>query len=339
MGSTVRPIFILAAVISMAFVACQENDPIDSGVDPPETRCIDHDKDGFGQYCEAGNDCDDLDETVWEVCEPDPDRCNIPRSGCPCEVEAEEVACRTSSPVVSDDGSELCYAGVRSCLGGIWTACESMEPYNPVGAEGDVPDDGANRDALLGDPTACVGSCDDTCMRTYDCPSGIDLTPANSTNVRYDLEFTYGATTYNAAVVLDDAGMAAGTGSFERMIEATCPADTMPVWWSIDWDFDFPEPGPIAEIQISGYTETIDGVHSSPVACFVSCPTSGACTCDHPICANDRINASDGNIFNQLDPNEANYGRLYLTFEINNNTAASPRLNHYEVFYFCDPAN
>jgi hypothetical protein len=149
MGFVIRPL-LLVVVVSLACIGCEENDPIDGGVEPPENRCVDHDNDGYGLNCTEGLDCDDLDETVWESCEPDPDRCNIPRAGCPCEEEDQEIACRTSEPVVSDDGSSLCYAGLRVCQDGTWTSCDNMEPYLPIGSDGPAPgDDGAHRDTLL----------------------------------------------------------------------------------------------------------------------------------------------------------------------------------------------
>lgn len=356
MGSIYRPFFILVAICSVACIGCQVNEQIDSGVDPPVTACIDHDKDGYGINCEEGRDCDDLDETVWEACEPDPDRCALPRSGCPCEEEDQEIACRTSRPVVSEDGSELCYAGSRVCQDGAWTACENMEPYIPPNSEGPLPDDGAHRDALLDtNPTdnvngVCVGSCESACRGYYDCPSGIDIPsfPASS-NIRYDLELDYMAVTYRAAIVLDNVD--AVTGGFVRIFEGICPAGTSVYWWSIDPIIRFPDAAPPSQVTITAST---DDVEADLIACGMAAncgPTANVMDCDETTCTlpvqpMDRVNAADGNIANPPSWNGGPmnlrfpYLRVAFLFDLNapGRVTPPPRLEHYYVTYFCDPA-
>lgn len=356
MGFIYRPVFILIAVLSLACIACQENEQIDSGVDPPNNTCIDYDNDGFGLYCEEGRDCDDLDDTVWEACEPNPDRCSMPRSGCPCEVEGQDIACLTPQPQVSEDGSELCYAGVRVCQDGAWTACENMEPYIPPNSDGPLPDDGAHRDALLDtDPTdnangVCVGSCEAACRGYYDCPSGIDIPsfPASS-NIRYDLELDYLAVTYNAALIIDDVNVL--TGGYVRIFEAICPAGTSAYWWSIDPIIRFPDATEWSEVVITAST---DDNQANLAACGMATtcgPTANvmdcdAVTCTLPVQPMERVNASDGNIAN---PPSWSGGPMNLRFDYlrvgffftvaAGRTLPPPRLEHYYVTYFCDPAS
>jgi hypothetical protein len=80
--------------------------------------CQDADGDGYGLNCDAGEDCDDADDTVFENC----GACDEPREGCACEAAATPVDCKVPADQVQGDPL-FCKVGKRYCRDGAWSAC------------------------------------------------------------------------------------------------------------------------------------------------------------------------------------------------------------------------
>ncbi len=336
-----RPVLILFTIFSVLCIwACQNTDPIDNGIVIIEHECIDHDGDSYGVYCNAGLDCDDTDESIYADCDSD-NPCTRPRAGCPCSINGDMIACGTSTPTVSEDGTELCYAGIRECVDEVWSTCEGVTSFSPVDDPEADPgtDSGAQRQPIIGTPNTCVGSCDSGCRRVYDCPSGIDLTAANSTNLRYDLALTVGMITYGAAVILEDGQV---TGGFWREFSMVCPPGEMAQLWSIDFEFDFPDTTPGNDIQIFAYESGVSPVTvADDGGRVVVCPATFAGSCTRPSNPADNTNPADSNIASSPDAHESRLPNvmIYTTIDRANALLHSPRLRHYEVFYFCDDAS
>ena len=99
--------------------------------------------------------------------------CAVPEEGCPCS-EGHVLACYPERPFVDETGEEYCLEGARYCgPDGLWGPCQFVE--------------GSARFPVVGDPVPC-GGCDPRCFTVHDCPSQRDLTPANSTHVRFDID-------------------------------------------------------------------------------------------------------------------------------------------------------
>src|SRR5262245_37645353 len=52
-------------------------------------ECVDNDGDMFGDYCDAGDDCDDNDPTITDECT----RCKQPAVDCPCDPGTKPMKC------------------------------------------------------------------------------------------------------------------------------------------------------------------------------------------------------------------------------------------------------
>lgn len=79
--------------------------------------CIDDDGDSFGEYCDAGGDCNDMDPDIHTGCRP----CSLPAEGCPCEAGSPPVTCTDN--VQLEGHTLLCDEGTRFCRDGAYTAC------------------------------------------------------------------------------------------------------------------------------------------------------------------------------------------------------------------------
>lgn len=340
------PLSTSLAILVLAFLgACHGNDPNGNGVETPELTCVDHDHDSYGVGCEAGFDCDDFDGEVWAECGAG-DPCAVPRAGCPCETEGEEVSCRTTQPVTSDDGSELCYAGVRTCEGGEWGICASLTPYLPEAAEeAGAQEPGTSRESILGNAERCEDSCDSGCHSVYSCPSTIDLTDENAVNIDYDLGGTLGEgvnqVEVGAATVL---AVGETDGYFRQVVEMTCPEDEAGIWWSVDYDIDFIEPSDGQYIQVDVRTADLENDLRDPLpwSTAVLCPdTLVDADCTPPTVPWDRQYTEDGNVYEALGEEAAQGRWIEVVARLHRDTADlySPRLSHVEVYFYCDDAS
>lgn len=336
---------LLVAVLSVAIGGCQQNEQIDSGVDVLDGTCVDRDHDSYGVNCEAGLDCDDNDSSIWADCNPD-QPCNVPRAGCECAEEGEEIECRTSEPIQSPDGATLCYAGVRTCVDGLWSTCDSLYSYDPTDSESTSMGDpeamnqaGVRREAVLGYPTACTASCDSGCHHIYDCPAGTDFTAENSTNLRYDIIES------DAATIIDNDFV---QGTFYRTFGMTCPVDMMSSWWALDFDFEFLDVAGDQRIDIDvrpalSEDDLISLFDESGWIPVVRCPdsrTDVTPACTHPSNPHDRAYGG-GNLYDALGDVQARYQWLQMRVRLYRNDAldSSPRFRHTDVFFFCGDAS
>lgn len=98
--------------------------------------------------------------------------CARPEAGCPCDAE-RPVQC-TREPLATPEGL-VCIEGVRSCVGGLWSACESVREFTITYSPG----------ALIAPPTEC-NPCNPACHSSVDRPTEGDATPENSEDVVYD---------------------------------------------------------------------------------------------------------------------------------------------------------
>jgi hypothetical protein len=89
-----------------------------------EFECVDKDSDGFGTYCDDGNDCDDDDPEVTDECI----RCARVREGCKCEPGTEPLGCDPPDKK-ADGGILVCSEGTRYCRDGSWGICEVIGDY------------------------------------------------------------------------------------------------------------------------------------------------------------------------------------------------------------------
>jgi hypothetical protein len=345
-----RPLILCIAVFSIALFGCQQTDPIGNGTDVPEVTCIDHDGDSYGVGCEAGFDCDDSDSTIWSDCDPG-NPCSVPRAGCECDEEGEVIECRTSTPVESPDGSVLCYAGVRTCEGGIWTSCGSLYAYRPGDetASSDSGDPramdsaGVHREAVLGYPRTCVASCDSGCRHIYDCPSDMDYSVDTALNIRYDIIES------SAATIIDNDYL---EGFFFRTFGMTCTADTMATWWALDFDLEFLDVdgdgvldgNPLIDIEVRPARtsdELLPVTDDTGWISVVRCPDTRAdAACAHPVNPHDRVFAG-GNLHDTLGEELARYQWLQMRVRLRRDviTDPSPRLIHTDVYFYCGDAS
>lgn len=97
--------------------------------------------------------------------------CGVVTEGCPCD--GDEPAKRCYSAPEMAGGEVVCRQGVRSCRGGRWSGCESLQEYTVSVAS-----------ALIGEPSAC-SLCDPNCFSATTRPTDADTTDENSENVAY----------------------------------------------------------------------------------------------------------------------------------------------------------
>jgi hypothetical protein len=95
------------------------NNGMDAGV-----ACIDADRDGFGQNCPPGRDCDDNNANSTTECRA----CARPEVGCACDEQSEPEACFLGDQPLGD-GRVMCTEGTRFCRGGAWSQCEDVHTY------------------------------------------------------------------------------------------------------------------------------------------------------------------------------------------------------------------
>ena len=92
--------------------------------------CIDRDRDGHGDGCAEGADCDDHDPEMQSGCR----RCALPNDGCACAAGTQPVSCYLDKST-DEDGNVMCHEGTRYCRDGLWSGCEGIHSYPLPGAE------------------------------------------------------------------------------------------------------------------------------------------------------------------------------------------------------------
>ena len=158
-------------------VSPDEAAPLDLG--PP---CEDHDGDGFGPDCPAGEDCDDTNPWFNTVC---PDCKAQIVWGCPCTEGAPPMSCYEGPEETRNKGE--CHDGRRFCVDGFWSYCfEQQTPAPEVCDHLDNDCDGETDEGA-------VSKCGE-CSKDTDCitagpgePSAFSPNPSeNSQNVALD---------------------------------------------------------------------------------------------------------------------------------------------------------
>jgi cysteine-rich repeat protein len=86
--------------------------------------CIDVDRDGFGQNCALGFDCDDNSAGSTNECRV----CSRPDVGCACDPNTPPEPCFLGDQALGD-GRVMCTEGTRSCRDGAWSRCENAHSY------------------------------------------------------------------------------------------------------------------------------------------------------------------------------------------------------------------
>ncbi len=128
--------------------------------------CLDIDKDGFGQGCKKGSDCDDRDPARAEECE-------VLTSSC------EPGTVQSCFVLQSLDEVNIeCSEGTRTCSSnGRWAACNMHKTYSLSSQ--------AILSAAVTGPVTCH-PCDPACNLHSDYPTSSDLDSSNSEGVAYE---------------------------------------------------------------------------------------------------------------------------------------------------------
>jgi streptogramin lyase len=145
-------------------------------------RCVDADKDGRGEGCERGPDCDDHDPKRAAHCEEVPAGCedNPTLAGCPCFADLDDV-CYAGAPETLGVG--MCRSGHAQCAHGVFLECEgSVLPRAERCNQLDDDCDGVI-DEFVASP---CGGCDDRCVGAvwgppvapFEAATGLALTSA-----------------------------------------------------------------------------------------------------------------------------------------------------------------
>lgn len=123
-------------------------------------ECIDRDRDGFGQGCEFGDDCDDGDPARSLDCSQPPPDCEADPDapGCAC-TGAFRQECYAGAEGTAGVG--LCRAGTRYCIRGFWSTCEDAVVPTFERCNGEDDDCDGVIDERVQSP---CGSCDDGCV-------------------------------------------------------------------------------------------------------------------------------------------------------------------------------
>jgi hypothetical protein len=211
--------FALSALLAVTVAACTEaRSGHASATQPSEpATCVDRDKDGFGDGCHAGGDCDDHDRQVHAGCL----RCATPNEGCACAAGAQPTACFLDRTFAAD-GAVMCHEGTRYCRDGKWSGCESVFTY---------PYPERSPTALI-DKNAPISQCNDCNVACYRISDDLDPVDGGLVDSGTNVAWANGG-----GLTLDmtpDSGVFdAGPGS---VVSATPPACTIGVGEDLDCD-------------------------------------------------------------------------------------------------------
>jgi streptogramin lyase len=137
---------VLLVIVASAAVGCGD-------------QCRDEDKDGRGEGCSRGPDCDDHDPRRALHCEKVPASCQDDPTleGCPCLPDLDDV-CYPGAPETLDVG--VCHSGHADCAHGVFLECQGAKlPGTEVCNQRDDDCDGTI-DEWVASP---CGGCNATC--------------------------------------------------------------------------------------------------------------------------------------------------------------------------------
>lgn len=120
-----------------------------------EQLCQDEDGDGYGENCDLGPDCDDLNPNFSTDC-PDCKKGAIP--GCICS--GKSIPCYSAD--ISTKGVGSCKAGSQACKSGFWQQCAGE--VTPNAEICDSLDNDCDGQTDEGVKSSC-GNCDLTCLK------------------------------------------------------------------------------------------------------------------------------------------------------------------------------
>lgn len=146
-----------------------------------QPQCVDEDGDNYGQDCDLGPDCDDLNPNFNVSC-PD---CSVPGTpGCICKSGSKSLTCYSGDPAWLGKG--LCAKGTHQCSGGFWSECKGDILPAPEVCDGKDNDcDGQIDDGVK---SSC-GNCDLSCEKKEvgaKTATPFELNSENSTGVGLD---------------------------------------------------------------------------------------------------------------------------------------------------------
>jgi len=141
--------------------------------------CVDKDRDGYGESCTRGPDCNDADPSLFDDCPVSPDQAVQPcevnplQPGCACDLGVPPRECYGADPLTRNRGN--CRSGTMTCDNGLWGECEgAVLPEREVCDDLDNNCDGRVDEGLR---SAC-GTCDLSCQQDASGPSyGDSFTP------------------------------------------------------------------------------------------------------------------------------------------------------------------
>jgi hypothetical protein len=150
------------------------------------STCHDEDKDGRGEGCSRGPDCDDHDPRQSLHCVTIEERCqdNPTLEGCPCLLDVDDV-CYPAEPETRDVG--VCHAGHAACGKGVFLACRSATV--PTTERCNQRDDDC--DGIVDEWVASpCGGCDPSCLGEVWGPPVVPFTAESGFAVTPALELT-----------------------------------------------------------------------------------------------------------------------------------------------------
>ena len=203
---------LAAVVLALSVAACVDSRDRGGAFIPPRDAgaCEDRDKDGFGEGCTAGGDCNDLDPAVHTGCA----QCATPQDGCACEDAAKPVSC-FRAPTSSDDGTVMCHEGTRYCRAGKWSACESIVSYPRP--------DSLDTQAVV-DPTGSPQRCNDCSVNCFVVRDNLDPVDAGLDATSTNISSPSGGG-LTLVYTLPDAGPKPDAGTFDP---SKCILNTAP---------------------------------------------------------------------------------------------------------------
>lgn len=235
-------------------------------------------------------------ETTWQTC-------SVPTStGCPCELEGEELACGTVRERRASYA--ICSIGTRTCNAGTWSECA---PNRSVQAPQIETSTLGLRLQALNDPVDCADLCDPNCMVVIDTPENVPVSddlistpdgitlPGNSTGGSCgDLIVSPAASTIVITAISSTGSVTATPAS--RKLSASCAggAPVEPSWTIDAYDRSV--------IDADGNLTVFAGVGSPIVVTASSALDSAAALVDVVVQIQDRgANASQVAIANAFD--------------------------------------
>lgn len=272
----------------------------------------------YGLQCPLGEESTELDSRWWQIYE-----------GLSCDEEGADVFCRTFTPQ-----QDVCYAGLRRCVDGVWGPCDASTPLESGSTPPESSAPGVRHEAIISNQQECNDSCENSCFKFYDCPSGPDLHDENSENLQYDIVNT----DLPPGLVIANSRE---EGWFTRRMEARCDSG-LPLWWSLElyaWPAE-PETAEAQQVTLRVRTAETEAellaLGESDWQTIVECP-SPHCAVD----ARETENLADiigPNLLRQLGLEAGR--RPWMEYQVllsKNGAEESPRLIHVDTRFLCEP--